>query len=178
MENDYEWECYLPLVLYAYRTAVLMSMEVSPFALMFGREPRSTNLLPPVAFDTNSYQDYLQAKLAELQDFVEANTVQAGAAQKIAFDSHAELHLFKEGDPIWLSVPKSSKLGSRWEGKWIMKSARMKSIQYKNPDCSHNRLQHRNQHQYKEVPQNDRPTIDVWTAPQIELHQTCQERTC
>ena len=81
VEKDYEWEPYLPLVLYAYRTAVHTSTGVSPFALMFGREPRSTDLSSPVAFDTNSYQGYLQAKLAELQDFVEANTVQAGAAQ-------------------------------------------------------------------------------------------------
>ena len=59
---------------------------------MFGREPRSTHLSPPIAFDTNSYQGYLQAKLAELQDFVEANTVQAGgAAQNIGFDSDAKL---------------------------------------------------------------------------------------
>ena len=78
------------------------------FVLMFGREPRSNDLLPHFAFDTNSYQGYLQAKLAELQDFVEANTVQAGAAQKTAFDSHAKLRLFKEGDTVWLSVLKSS----------------------------------------------------------------------
>ena len=106
VEKDYEWERYLPLVLYAYRTAVHTSTGVSPFALMFGREPRSTDLSPPIAFDTNSYQGYLQAKLAELRDFVEANTVQAGAAQKIAFDSHAKLRFFKEGDPVWLSIPK------------------------------------------------------------------------
>ena len=173
VEKDYEWERYLPLVLYAYRTAVHTSTRVSPFALMFGREPRSTDLSPPVAFDTNSYQGYLQAKLAELQDFVEANTVQAGAAQKIAFDSHAKLRSFKEGDPVWLSIPKSSKLGSKWEGKWIIKSVK-NEINMEITDGTRtrivhiNRLQHRNQRQYKEVPQNDHPTIDVWTAPQIE----------
>ena len=36
-------------------------------------------------FDTNLCQGYLQEKLTELQDFVvEANTVQAGTAQKTA----------------------------------------------------------------------------------------------
>ena len=51
-----------------------------------GAECRSNDLSPPAAFDTNLCQGYLQAKLAELQDFVvEASTVQAGAAQKNAF---------------------------------------------------------------------------------------------
>ena len=173
VEKDYEWERYLPLVLYAYRTAVHTSTGVSPFALMFGREPRSTDLSPPIAFDTNSYQGYLQAKLAELRDFVEANTVQAGAAQKIAFDSHAKLRFFKEGDPVWLSIPKSSKLGSRWEGEWIIKSVK-NEINMEITDGTRtrvvhiNRLHHRNQRQFKEVPPNDHPTNDVWTAPQIE----------
>ena len=95
VEKDYEWESYLPLVLYAYRTAVHTSNGVSPFVLIFGREPRSNDLSSHIAFDTNSYQRYLQAKLAELQDFAEANTIQAGAAQKTAFDSHAKLRLLK-----------------------------------------------------------------------------------
>eukprot|EP00731_Ephydatia_muelleri_P019885 Em0012g710a len=173
VEKDYEWERYLPLVLYAYRTAVHTSTGVSPFVLMFGREPRSNDLSPHIAFDTNSYQGYLQAKLAELRDFVDANMVQAGAAQKTSFDSHAKLRFFKEGDTVWLSVPKSSKLGSKWEGKWIIKSVK-NDINMEITDGTRtrivhiNRLQHRNQHQYNEVPPKDYPTIDVWNAPQID----------
>ena len=173
VEKDYEWERYLPLVLYAYRTAVHTSTGVSPFVLMFGREPRSNDLSPHIAFDTNSYQGYLQAKLAELRDFVDANMVQAGAAQKTSFDSHAKLRFFKEGDTVWLSVPKSSKLGSKWEGKWIIKSVK-NDINMEITDGTRtrivhiNRLQHRNQRQYNEVPPKDYPTIDVWNAPQID----------
>ena len=140
---------------------------------MFGREPRSNDLSPHIAFDTNSYQGYLQAKLAELCDFVDANMVQAGAAQKTSFDSHAKLRFFKEGDTVWLSVPKSSKLGSKWEGKWIIKSVK-NDINMEITDGTRtrivhiNRLQHRNQRQYNEVPPKDYPTIDVWNAPQID----------
>ena len=86
VEQDYEWEWYLPLVLYAYHTAVHTSTGVSLFVLMIGTECRSNDLSPPAAFDTNLCQGYLQAKLTELQDcVVKANTVQAGAAQKTAF---------------------------------------------------------------------------------------------
>ena len=137
---------------------------------MFGREPRSNDLSSHIAFDTDSYQGYLQAKLAELHD---ANTVQAGAAQKTAFDSHAKLRFFKEGDTVWLSVPKSSKLESKWEGKWLIKSVK-NEINMEITDGSRtrivriNRLQHRNQRQYNEVPPKDYPTIDVWNAPQID----------
>eukprot|EP00731_Ephydatia_muelleri_P007784 Em0004g122a len=94
VEKDYEWE----RVIYHWcsnRTAVHTSTGVSPFVLMFGREPRSSDLSPRIAFDTNSYQRYLQAKLAELQDFAKANTIQAGAAQKTTFDSDAKLRLLK-----------------------------------------------------------------------------------
>ncbi|KAL5503413.1 hypothetical protein EMCRGX_G010361, partial [Ephydatia muelleri] len=153
--------------------AVHTSTGVSPFVLMFGREPRSNDLSPHIAFDTNSYQGYLQAKLAELRDFVDANMVQAGAAQKTSFDSHAKLRFFKEGDTVWLSVPKSSKLGSKWEGKWIIKSVK-NDINMEITDGTRtrivhiNRLQHRNQRQYNEVPPKDYPTIDVWNAPQID----------
>ena len=96
-------------MLYTYRTAVHMSTGVSHlYSCLAENQGLSNDLLPHIAFDTKSYQGYLQAILAELQDFVEANTVQAGAAQKTAFDSHAKLRLFKEGDTVWLSVLKSS----------------------------------------------------------------------
>ena len=140
---------------------------------MFGREQRSNDLSPRIAFDRNSYQGYLQAKLTELQDFVEANIVQAGAAQKTTFDSHAKLRLFKEGDTVWLSIPKSSMLGSKWEGKWINTFVK-NEINMAITDGTRtrivriNRLQHRNQHQCNEVPPKDHSTIDVWNAPQMK----------
>ena len=37
VQQQHDWEPYLPLVLYAYRTAVHAPTGVSPFELMFGR---------------------------------------------------------------------------------------------------------------------------------------------
>ena len=87
---------------------------------------------------------------------MEANTVQAGAAQTTAFDSHAKLRVFKEGDTLWLLVPKSSKLGSKWEGKWIIKSVKNEinmeiTVGTRTRIVHINRLQHRNQ-QCNKVP--------------------------
>ena len=41
-ETEDDWEEFLPLIWYAYRTAVHSSMRVSPFQLMFGRSPAIT----------------------------------------------------------------------------------------------------------------------------------------
>lgn len=113
-----DWERYLPLVLYAYRTAAHSSTGVSPFELMHGRQPKSINLDNQLAFDISSYKGHIQAKLAELRDLVDANLVEASAHQKTGYDKHSINRSFKVGESVWLSVPTAGKLDPRWEGKW------------------------------------------------------------
>ena len=122
VETQEDWERFLPLVLYAYRTAVHSSTGVSPFELMFGRQPQHTNIATPVAFDFGSYQAHLQAKLAEFLDLVESNMTQAANRQKVTYDHHSTSRTFKEGDTVWLSILTAGKLDPRWEGRWIIKS--------------------------------------------------------
>ena len=76
VQSESNWERYLPLVLYAYRTSKHASTCVSPFQLqlqlMFGCHPK----LPEItsnAFDSHSYQAHLQAKLAQLHNLVTSN---------------------------------------------------------------------------------------------------------
>ncbi len=78
------WERYLPLVLYAYRTSVHSSTGASPFVLMYGRQPRMEVFSQATAFDSLSYPAHIRYKLADLQDFVESNLAAAAECQKSA----------------------------------------------------------------------------------------------
>ena len=49
---------------------------------MFGRTPKPDSFPPEHSFDPSSYQAQLSAKLAALQDFVEAHMVEKTTAQK------------------------------------------------------------------------------------------------
>ena len=100
------------------------STEVPPFTLMFGRSPQITDHTTPTAFDAGTYQAQLQAKLAELQDFVESQTTQTANRQKSTYDKHSTCRSFGVGDPVWLSIPTAGKLEPRWEGGWVVKSVK------------------------------------------------------
>ena len=122
VSEEVDWECYRPLVRYAYRTAVHSTTVVSPFEHMFGRKPAPTVLSDISAFNPTSYQTQLWEKQAELKDLVELNLAQAAHEQKVAYDRHSAAHSFKVGYPVWLSVPTAGKLSHQWEGKWTIKT--------------------------------------------------------
>ncbi|KAL5516749.1 hypothetical protein EMCRGX_G002156 [Ephydatia muelleri] len=120
-----DWEKHLPMVLYAYRTATHSSTGTSPFQLMYGRQPKSSTFSSFTGYDAMQYQETLQAKLAELQDLVEAHIVESAKRHKGAYDQKSAERRFKTGDLVWLFIPTAGKLDPRWEGKWkvkIMKS--------------------------------------------------------
>ena len=111
--NNIDWAQYLPLVLYAYRTAIHTSTGVSPFDLMHGRCAHKPPILSKVALDVTSYPHQLQAKLSQLMDFVEAHNTQASNQQKQYFDKQTLARIFSVGDPVWLSIPTAGKLDPR-----------------------------------------------------------------
>ena len=158
MNSQSDWEYYLPLVLYAYRTATHTSTGVSPFLLMFGR----SSSLPPLtiqnAFTATSYPDYLTAKLAELRDLVDVNLTKAALSHKRAYDQHsANLpQLFAVNDPVWLSIPTAGKLDPRWEGGWIVKSVKNpENIEITNSKTT--KVVHINRIQSRHIPSTATP---------------------
>ena len=170
-----DWEQYLPLVLYAYRTAIHASTGVSPFELMLGRCAHKPPILSKVAHDVTSYQHQLQAKLSQLMDFVEAHNIQASNQQKQYFDKQTLARTFSVGDPVWLSIPTAGKLDPKWEGDWITQSVvspttytihdglRTKTVHI-------DRLRQRIQATTSTVPAPLSLPQDNWAPPLVEHH--------
>ena len=87
VESQNNWERYLPLVLYVYRTATHYSMGDPSFMLMFGGFQVLPQLTQTNAIDATSYLAHLTTKIVELQDLVESNLAAAAKNQKTAYDS-------------------------------------------------------------------------------------------
>ena len=70
VQDQADWEHYLPLVLFAYRTVVHSSTRFSPFELMFSR-PALTSPVPSFnTFDVNTYHFQVHSALAQLYKIV------------------------------------------------------------------------------------------------------------
>lgn len=172
VERQDEWERHLPLVLYAYRTAVHTSTGFSPFLLMYGRQPRIADLSGPSAFEASSYPAHLRAKVAELRDFVEANLAVAAEHQKSAYDQRTSSRTFHVGETVWLSVPTAGKLDPKWEGDWKVQSVKgplnVEITDGRRIRVVHiNRLRHRVVPGRRESSTSQHATLD-WHAPQVD----------
>ena len=84
VEESWEWEKYLLLVLYAYRTTKHATTKVTPFdPLGFFQTQDSTT------HDQTSYETFLRKKMATLRDFVEGHTIEALSRQKEYYDNRS-----------------------------------------------------------------------------------------
>ena len=178
VEKESDWERYLSMALFAYRTAVHSSTGVSPFMLMFGRPPK----IPPVidkaiAFDTGTYFHQLRVKFSELQDFVHEKLKNEAFHQQEAYDKtyKARGRKFKIGEAVWLSIPTAGKLQSRWEGMWIVKAIKSEvnleiSDGVRTKVVHVNRIRHRLQPQPGDdaSPADDSEGHNSWVPPQID----------
>ena len=99
--NQTNWDLYLPLVLFAYRTSCQSTTNDSPFQLLYGREPRlpcdydNYNHYQPSPFIENLHMGWLEAK----RQIEKQNRV-----NKCIYDNkyQADPIQFKEGDMVRL----------------------------------------------------------------------------
>ena len=181
VQDQADWERHLPLVLFAYRTAVHSSTGLSPFELMFGRSGRLSALPAINAFDTNTYQYQLRSTLARLQDFVDVHITQAAHHQKALYDQHTRDRSLQVGDSVWLSIPTAGKLDPRWQGGWEVKSIKGPTT-YEIGDGTKTRVVHVNRLQRRVQPDVKNPVVPErevapWSPPLIhhevvELNET------
>ena len=168
-----EWEQYLPLVLFAYRTAMHASTGVSPFEMMFGRSPHQPPLPEASAHDVVSYQNQLRSKLAQLTDFVETHMTEAAHKQKLCYDRHTTSRSFKCGDSVWLTSPTAGKLDPKWEGDWEVQAvngpATYTITDGKRTKTVHvNRLRSRIQPSLRTAPESNMEKVSQWSPPSVE----------
>ena len=163
---------YIPLALYAYHTAVHTATGMSPYVLMFGRQPQMSVFETPRAFDPTTYQFHLHAKLAQLKDFVESKLVSSAAEQKMFHDQRACVRLFQVDDNVWLSLPRAGKLDPKWQGDWKVVSVKS-FVNVEISNGTQRKVVHINRLQHCVQPTNTtKDSIctddETWSPPQTE----------
>uniref|UniRef100_A0A3P9LUG1 Gypsy retrotransposon integrase-like protein 1 n=1 Tax=Oryzias latipes TaxID=8090 RepID=A0A3P9LUG1_ORYLA len=124
-----DWDQHLPLVLWAYRTAVQESSQCTPALLMFGRELRTPvdlvfGAAPEPEITGGLELDYvrqLKDRLGEVHRLAVEAQREAGVKQKRVYDTCAHGPVFGQGDRVWVYCPVrkrglSPKLMSHWQG--------------------------------------------------------------
>ena len=162
-----DWERFLPLVLFAYRTAEHAATGLSPFQLMFGRTPQAPPLPQATAHEPVSYHAQLCSKLAELHDFMDINLTEAANLQKKLYDKRTQSRSFQVGEKVWLSVPTVGKLDPRWEGGWVIHSVQGPTT-YSITDGKRSKTVHVNRLQRHIQPDPKTPSqefITTWQPP-------------
>ncbi|KAJ8333917.1 hypothetical protein SKAU_G00412360 [Synaphobranchus kaupii] len=128
-QHQRDWDRHLPLVLWAYRSAVQESSQLTPAALMFGRELRTpvdlvfgAPLEPEEPSRTREeYYHRLRTRLLVAHDFARKAQASAGVKQKRWYDTRCRGRAFAAGEQVWIYCPErkkglSPKLRASWRG--------------------------------------------------------------
>ena len=129
-EDTCNWDSYLPLLMFAYRTSVQESTGCTPYQLVFGREVRLPidvmfGLPPHYPTELNKYAMGLRLRLDRAYRQVREYMGLQQRRQKGHYDKLCNGKPFKIGDMVWLHCPavprgKSPKLHCYWQGPYII----------------------------------------------------------
>lgn len=131
---DQDWEEVLPQALFAARMSQSAATGLSPFQLLFGRDPSvplTTLRQMPQAWGDESCLDYvkkLRDRIHHTQEFARKN-ISTSIQRQCRYYRHNH-QSYQEGDQVWLFTPPanlvktgthSRKLDSGWTGPWAVK---------------------------------------------------------
>ena len=173
-EDTCNWDSYIPLMMFAYRTSVQESTGCTPYQLVFGREVRLPIDvmfgLPPhyPPTEINKYAMGLRMRLDKAYRQVREYMGLQQRRQKVHYDKLCNGKPFKIGDMVWLHCPavprgKSPKLHCYWQGPYIIHKL-LSDILYQ--------IQHRNNKRKSMVVHFNRLKPCVQLPPNLLLNQT------
>ena len=127
VEGESLWEEHLQLLLFIYRTTRHSSTGFSPYEILFGSNPHSSQIPVMQSFfylEPSNFCENLKAKLAQLRELVDANLVHSASQQQRFYRSNQTPVPLACGQQVLLDNPSAGKLDPRWSGPWIVKELR------------------------------------------------------
>ena len=127
-KNNHNWDLHLPYVLFSYRAAEHESTRASPFKLLYGRDPTLPTMLNepravPEQHTSEGYMAEIEQRMRAAWDDAQKAVQKAQQHQKIQHDKRATAVPFKEGDRVYVFMPrkltgKTRKLERPFEGPY------------------------------------------------------------
>ena len=157
-KNQNDWDELIPILMMAYRSSVQESTGVSPCEMVFGQ-----NISLPIDLSLgrvepeNEYRDRfdyvykLSQKLDKVHEFARGNLNITNENMIREYNSKLHLNNYEPGNAVWLHVKKTSKLGSNWEGPYVI-VRKINDIIYqikKGPRAQPRTVHHNNLKPYK-----------------------------
>lgn len=103
-----EWDERLPYVLFAYRASLQLSTSISPFFLLYGRDPRLPVLSPPLDWrmlELDGYKSTLVWEMSSACNQAQEAVAKAQKQQKRQYDKTATDSEFAVGDRLFVCMP-------------------------------------------------------------------------
>ena len=130
-ESQRDWDRYIPLLLFAYRTSVHESTKCTPAMMMKGRDLRlPVDLLfgrpekEPTRLATD-YADDLQQRLEKVHEFVRPQLQLVSDRMKERYNLLQNAESLEEGAAVWFFNPRrkkglTPKFNRPWEGPYVI----------------------------------------------------------
>ena len=129
--DDKSWDLQLPTIMLAYRTSVQETTGVSPYFLMFGRDPcLPVDIEFQLPFEdcytgTEAYRKKLQERLNNACKIVRQHMQGEQRHHKVMHDKAVHGAPYVPGDKVWLHCPavrqgRCQKFHCPWKGPYII----------------------------------------------------------